>query len=199
MIEKISSIIAKYICNNMSANTIESKYEIIEYGIECIINITIPIVFFFCYSLICGSIFEMATWLTIFLIYRNHIGGYHASSHLKCILFSTVYGLLALYVIPWAIYIPFPHKTFFLLLCFTIHIFINPIIHHEENRNPTYLKQCRIKILITLLISCLLIILFNRLMTPISNAIFIGIISAEFLYIIALPNHLLNNKQIIHK
>ena len=39
----------------------------------------------------------MLIWCVMFLMLRNYIGGYHAKTHFRCILYSSVYGVIAMY------------------------------------------------------------------------------------------------------
>lgn len=97
MIEKISAILAKWILQNTTTSPSDSdEYELLEYGIECIINTLIPIIFFITYSLSQCMFVEMLCWFITFLYIRNVIGGYHASSHISCIIVSTIYGIISL-------------------------------------------------------------------------------------------------------
>lgn len=181
MIEKISTSITHVICNKSNSN---SKFEIIEYGIECIINTLIPVFLLFIYCIINKTLMEMIIWICLFLHYRNLIGGYHASSHIKCILLSTIYCMLSIYAITISTHISIQCKLIIFIFCFIIHSSMNPIIHHEEDRNQVYLKHCKIKIMITLSLALFFMFVFNYISISISNSIFIAIISAEILYLI---------------
>ena len=88
MIEKISATLAEFICTNLPNENNDSKYEILKYGFECIINTGIPCIIYFIVSIINHMQLETLIWFIVFIFYRNLIGGYHASSHFKCILFS---------------------------------------------------------------------------------------------------------------
>ena len=97
MIEKISFYLAKkiYICseaNNLCVADEENEdIQVLQYGIECIINMSIPFIVIFGYAWYFKMLMPMIIWMTMFLSLRNYIGGYHANSHFQCILYSIVY------------------------------------------------------------------------------------------------------------
>lgn len=181
MIKYLSSAIANNICDKTDANT---KYEIIEYGIECIINTLIPVLIYTVYALLNRIFLSFIIWFVSFLLFRNLMGGYHASTHLKCIILSCVYGLLSLHIIKCttmlSIYCIIPTYLFIII----IHLFINPIIHHEEDNNVQYINHTRKKLLITLSIVFLLVLVFNTVPSEICIPLFWGTVCAEVLFLI---------------
>jgi accessory gene regulator B len=185
MIENLSSKLAIRLLNKIQADDYNIQYEILEYGIECIINMFIPIIIYIAFAVYIKVLPQMLIWLFIFLFYRNLIGGYHANSHTKCIFFSSLYGLAAINSIQLLSCTNLSSKIIILFLLIIIHIFVKPIIHHPEDDSPVYIRKCRIKIYIFIVTSCVLILLFNNTIPSISSAIFTGIISAEILYVIA--------------
>ena len=185
MIENLSSKLAIRLLNKIQADDYNIQYEILEYGIECIINMFIPIIIYISFAVYIKVFPQMLIWLFIFLFYRNLIGGYHANSHIECIFFSSLYGLAAINSIQLLSCTNLSFKIIILFLLIIIHIFVKPIIHHREDYSPVYMRKCRIKIYIFIVTSCVLILLFNNTIPSISSAIFTGIISAEILYVIA--------------
>lgn len=89
--------ISHYFSEKLASNSEEQ--EVLQYGFECLINTLIPTIFYFLFALAQSMIFETIIWLVLFLLLRNYIGGYHASSHGRCIAISTLYGLLTLFCI----------------------------------------------------------------------------------------------------
>ena len=185
MIEKISALFASYLCKKSGTEISKTEHEILQYGLECIINTYTPIIFFVIYACSSKMLLEMITWLLTFLFYRNLIGGYHASTHIRCILLSTLYGLLSIHFIKSISYVAVQYKAMLIAIIFIYHIFMKPLIHHTENIDQRYIKRCKIKILFFLSIAGICISVFYSFIPNIINSIFIGIISAEFLFLIA--------------
>ena len=136
MIEKISSKLAINLLNKIHVDDHDTQYEILEYGIECIINMLIPISFYTILAVYIKFLPQMLIWLFFFLFYRNLIGGYHADSHIKCIFFSSLYGLTAIYSIQLLSCINLYLQIITLFLLFIIHILTKPIIHHLDDDTP---------------------------------------------------------------
>ena len=116
MIEKISH----YFSKQLAANTEEE--EILQYGFECLINTFIPVIFFLVFAIVQNMITETMIWLILFLLLRNYIGGYHASSHVRCIVISTIYGLTALFCIYYFKSIPLIAEICICLLIIILYI-----------------------------------------------------------------------------
>ena len=183
MIEKISATLAEFICTSLPNENNDSKYEILKYGFECIINTGIPCVIYFIVSIINHMQLETLIWFIVFIFYRNLIGGYHASSHFKCILFSSLYGILAILLIPSSLYIPTKCKIYIMLILIILHFFFKPVIHHEEDMNSFYLRTTQIKIHMLLLTLLFSILILDNIAHSLSCSIFVGVLSSELLFI----------------
>ncbi|WP_442871677.1 accessory gene regulator B family protein [Anaerotignum sp.] len=57
-------------------------------------------------ALLFHKTFEMILWMLFFTPLRVHLGGMHASSHLKCILSSILLSYLCIFSYPFVIEIP---------------------------------------------------------------------------------------------
>lgn len=184
MIEKIAASLARFICTNRTSKNDDSKYEILEYGFECIINTGIPCIIYIIVSIIRQLQSETIIWFSVFIFYRNLIGGYHASSHFKCILFSTLYGGAAILLIPFSLNISIIKKIYIMAIITILHFFLKPVIHHEEDMNSYYLQKTQIKIHILLLTLSLSILILDNIARSLSGAMFIGVLSSELLYLL---------------
>lgn len=184
MIEKIAASLARFICTNRTSKNDDSKYEILKYGFECIINTGIPCIIYIIVSIIRQLQFETIIWFSVFIFYRNLIGRYHASSHFKCILFSTLYGVAAILLIPFSLNISIIKKIYIMAIITILHFFLKPVIHHEEDMNSYYLQTTQIKIHILLLTLSLSILILDNIARSLSGAIFIGVLSSELLYLL---------------
>ncbi len=187
-------------------NTVREDYsysdrvEIMAYGIECLITTSIPIIFYLILSAIMNIFLPMLIWLFSFLLLRNYIGGFHASTNFRCIFLSTVIGILCLILIKQFSYnqiiispiIVFTFYSFFLLL----NLILKPIISISEMKTPMYQKKY---MLISTIVLCTLGVLSAVLEKPlltISFSIAVGVFCAETLFII---QHIIKKGQRINK
>lgn len=86
----LSRLIAKSLYNNTAEKSSSEEIEMLQYGIECIINILIPLIIIFIYAFLSHKTLDMFIWFLSFLLLRNFIGGYHTSSHIRCIILERV-------------------------------------------------------------------------------------------------------------
>ncbi len=183
MIERLSFYLAsKIISTDKSQRYSSDDIEVIKYGLECIINTGIPIVFYLLFSFAMGIFVQLILWLITFLTIRNCIGGYHASSHWKCIILSIVFGIFSLCAMQAYSSIHLCFKLVLLILILCIHIIFEPITNTEETAD-TKLKL-KMKSIAFLSVATIATITFHNTYPLSGNALFIGIISAEVLYII---------------
>ena len=196
MIEKISYFLAKkiYMCSEADVTcVVDEKNEdvqVLQYGIECMINMSIPFMVIFVCAWYFKMLIPMLIWCVMFLMLRNYIGGYHAKTHFRCILYSSVYGVIAMYGIIWLAVVPLTVK---LIVCgglLLINIFTGPVIH-DENLKGYKRNYCKIGVVI-LAGGVVCAVFLNLCNVKLGNAVFMGIISAEFLYGIDL---LINRKK----
>lgn len=174
MIEKISH----YFSKQLAVNTEEE--EILQYGFECLINTLIPVIFFLVFAIVQNMITETMIWLILFLLLRNYIGGCHASSHVRCIVISTIYGLTALFCIYYFKSISLIAEICICLLIIILHIIFGPIINDNDLINNY--KKYKIIALIIIIVESILIIILNCNNIDIHSCLFISIVSVEILH-----------------
>lgn len=187
MIEYISRFLAKliYDCNAADAAeevSREEEIEILQYGIECIINILIPLIIIFIYACFSHRLPEMFIWLFSFLILRNFIGGYHASSHIRCMIFSSMVGILAILYISHMSTELSIIKIIILILLFLIFLLIGPITQNESYNHIRQSLYQKATWTFVIYIAGILVLSFLHL--PYWTALYIGAVSACVLYII---------------
>lgn len=125
MIEYISRLLAKSLYNDDTEKSSYEEIKILQHGIECIINTLIPLVIIFIYAIFSHRTLDMFIWLFSFLLLRNFIGGYHASSHIRCIVLSS-----------------FVHRK---NANFSIRVFVGNFLQHIfSSGNQPYLIKCGI-------------------------------------------------------
>lgn len=174
MIKKISHCFANKLANNIE------EQEILQYGFECLINTSIPIIFFFIFAVLENMIFETIIWLVLFLLLRNYIGGYHATTHERCILISTIYGLSILLFLHYIKFVPITVEVCICAIIIFFHILYGPIINDcYLLNNYTKYKKISLFLIVTETIA---IIFLNYYNFRIHLCIFLSIISAEFLH-----------------
>lgn len=177
MIERISQHLAKRIMNTLKEDSTDET-AVLAYGFECLINLLIPLSFFLIYS-ICNHIFiEMLCWLVTFLILRNQIGGYHADSHIKCIIYSILYGFVFLHLLIILPPINAYTKIIFYALFICIFAFSSPLLQRNATCQLRTINAC-----LLFLIQCGICILLSFI-SSISNAIFLGSFSSVILFLI---------------
>lgn len=174
MIKKISH----YFSKQLAANTEEQ--EILQYGFECLINTLIPLIFFFIFAIVKKMIVETIIWLILFLLLRNYIGGYHASSHGRCIVMSTIYGLITLFCICYFNSIPLTTEIYVCSLLIIFHILFGPIIN--DNDLIDNYRKYKIIGLIIIIVESILMIILNYKNIFIHSSLFFSIVSAELLH-----------------
>lgn len=184
MIEKISNFLAGKLSANLSTDSSYSDTEVLQYGIECIINITIPLIVIFVYSLFQHSCIEMIIWSFSFLLLRNYLGGYHAPTHISCLIISCIYGIVSISLINVLAKLALKNMVVIGLIFILINFITNlPLHNNEDSSKITCFFTSKFFVLFFLL---LFIIIFNYISAKFSSAILTGICAAELLYFIGL-------------
>lgn len=182
MIEHLSRLIAKSLYNNTAEKSSSEEIEMLQYGIECIINILIPLIIIFIYAFLSHKTLDMFIWFLSFLLLRNFIGGYHTSSHIRCIILSSFVGILSIILISNMSTAFFIFKILIIVLLFTAFLMIGPML---QNQSYIYMKQSlRKKAIGTFLIYIASIFLLFFLNIQYWTSLYIGTISACVLYLI---------------
>lgn len=182
MIEHLSRLIAKSLYNNTAEKSSSEEIEMLQYGIECIINILIPLIIIFIYAFLSHKTLDMFIWFLSFLLLRNFIGGYHTSSHIRCIILSSFVGILSIILISNMSTAFFIFKILIIVLLFTAFLMIGPML---QNQSYIYMKQSlRKKAIWTFLIYIASIFLLFFLNIQYWTSFYIGTISACVLYLI---------------
>lgn len=182
MIEKISRIISYRLLIAKGSDEINNdELEVLQYGLECIINTLIPIIILLIVALYNHMVIDLFLWLATFLITRNYIGGYHAKTHLRCMFISTILGLFALFIIRY-------HKPFSViettLVTITILLFIfkwGPIVHDSTVCNFTELKT---KAIWSIIFVYLITLIFMVAIPNHANSVILGVICSFFMYLV---------------
>ena len=159
-IHSISHYWATKICifSNPSAN--EDDIEVISYALECILNTTITTALILLFGIITHNLILSVIWIFLFSIMRKYIGGYHASSHLKCII-SSVFICILTVILSTYIHFNLYIGTIIVFLCLLFAAKYAPICSLRNNtlNNTEINSQKRILIVLICLVYVIFIIL----------------------------------------
>lgn len=182
MIEYISRFLAKSLYDDNTEKTSCEEIEILQYGIECIINILIPLIIIFVYAFLSHRTLDLFIWLFSFLILRNYIGGYHASSHIRCIVLSSIVGILSIILISHISTAYFLFKMLIIILLFIVFLIIGPMLQNESYNHMKQLLHKKGIFTFVIYLAGILLLFFLNLQYW--TSLYIGTISACVLYII---------------
>lgn len=95
MIAAISTKISKSLLKSNAIN--RDELNVYAYGIQLLILGIVDWCITFLFMLLIGEIYLSIVYLSVFFVLRKHCGGYHAETHIRCIIISnTVYVLSVL-------------------------------------------------------------------------------------------------------
>lgn len=153
MIIKIANTWADWLVENGASS---DDYEIYSYGTECMLNELFSDILLIITALVFHKTFEMILWMLFFTPLRIHLGGMHASSHLKCILSSILLSYLCIFSYPFVIEIP-ALMGIILVVSFFIVYKVAPVVHPNHPVSETRMLQMRMRALAIILIEIILI------------------------------------------
>ena len=187
MIKKVAQKITSFLVTHGLPS---DKEKIYNYGAECLLNliITYSILLIISSFLKCTS--EMLVWIFSFSLLRNHLGGYHANSHWKCILSTIIICICGIYTKNLWLVNRFTKLFAIIVLLASLFIVIKiaPVLHpnHPLSYNQRD-KERKISIIIITLeiIICIVtyFILSNisvTILTAITFAVILAIIGYYF-------------------
>lgn len=115
--------------------------EVYAYGAECLINSLAADILMLFLAFLAGRPFQMLIWLFFFTILRVNMGGYHADTHIKCILLSTLAGFTCIMIYPL---FSVPLIVLLSLSSFISIIFMAPVIHENHPISEKRRKRAHI-------------------------------------------------------
>lgn len=114
----------------------EDQREIYRYGAECVINEVTSDLFLLILAFYLNRMWEMAVWIALFTVLRVNLGGFHASSHGKCVVCSTVAGVVCTFLYP-----VFTGNLFLSAICagagMGVVLGIAPVVHKNHPVSET--------------------------------------------------------------
>ena len=110
---------------------VKNDRDVYIYGLECFISELIGNLCLFIFAAFLGKLDEMLIWIISFLAIRTQLGGYHCSSHFRCLLFSTLLGIVGMFLN--TVWFHFPIITFTIIFfCFLFIRKYAPIVHKNH-------------------------------------------------------------------
>ncbi|NLK36933.1 MAG: accessory gene regulator B family protein [Epulopiscium sp.] len=160
MIIKLSKKWADWLVQNSGQ---ADDYEVYAYGAECMLNELLSDLLLIVSALLLNKTFEMLLWMVFFTPLRMHLGGIHASSHLKCIFSSFLLSYLCIFTYPLIINFP---AIMALLLAISVFIVfkIAPVVHPNHPVSESRKDIMRIRAITIILIEIILICIAYRYM-----------------------------------
>lgn len=186
MIEQCARRFSGYLIEHGAA---PEQREVYSYSVECILNLFFSDLLLFSIGLLLHQIPALLVWNISYTLLRVNIGGYHASTHGRCILAGTAVGLISLplnhlwFMLPGAVTV--------LLLVILLDIgFLAPVPHERRPVTLQKKKKARIHALIVTVSGFLLALLLHHMQFFIGNAILSGFACALLLSLAAAALHL---------
>lgn len=165
--------------------------EVYVYGVECFVNEIISDSLLLLFACLFKRPFQMVIWLLFFTIIRINVGGYHAKTHYKCILLSTLLGCICIMVYP---FLPLTYMRILSILSLIIIIKIAPVIHENHPVSEKRKKQIRLAALLISTSEVLLILITFQYNHSFAAIVFTSLSAAALLGIIGYIRNLKNGQ-----
>lgn len=174
MIKSISQKLSSYLAENGGE---KDKQQIYAYGIECLLNELISDVLLLIAGLITHQLLDLILWWAAFTPVRIHLGGYHASTHFRCITIGTILGICSLIINPLWIYI-YSYIPLFVLISIVLAFWKAPISHKNHPISQRRRKSARIKAMIFIVLENVLALYLMTFIPSVAAPIFTGNLTA---------------------
>ena len=142
MIAAISMKISKSLLKSNAIN--QDELNVYAYGIQLLILGIVDWCITFLFMLLIGEIYLSIVYLLVFFALRKHCGGYHAETHISCIVISNV-----VYVVSVVISANIQYENFTTLLLageiinFIIIYIFSPVEHPNKHIEPVEMARHR--------------------------------------------------------
>ena len=190
MISRISSKIAFFFVSNRIIE--KDKEEIYSYGLELLISQMISILSVLLIGALIGHFVDVLVFLIVFIPLRTYAGGYHAESHIRClialvanvavvIIINTLIAAQHIFALCLALFIP---SLIFLLAIAPAEHINKPLEPYERKRN----KRISVAIFcMEEILSVMCFMLFEKTVvgTTISLGMYSAVASMAVAYIIS--------------
>jgi len=180
MLNRFSNSLAQYLVKNGAE---EDDLQVYAYGIECFLNLIICDCILLILAFFIHYVPEILIWDISYTLLRMNLGGFHASTHFRCISLSVLLGISSVLINP--LWINFPYIIIpTIILCFTVAFFIAPVTDKKYLIPLKKRRKSRANSLFLILISGILSIILISTFPIYAGAILTGFVSAILLAII---------------
>lgn len=193
MITKLAHQFSGYLVENGAD---ESKKDVYAYSMEFILNLMISDILLLITGLLFHQLPALIIWCISYTALRMNVGGFHASSHIRCIILGTILGISCL-LQNW-LWLTFPIliPVMFILILLNIIIFA-PAVYEKHPVSDRGKKKAKIRSALIFLAGILFTALLYEPYLSLSCSIVSGFVSATLLSIILTisNNNIMKNKE----
>ena len=183
MIEKFSKWFSAWLIQNGGDPTQRNVYA---YGVECLTNELISDFLLLFFGLLLNKTIFIILWCISFTVVRLFLGGYHASTHARCILTGTATGVCSLYINPiWTTLYPW---GFLVITVFALTIAFShaPIIHKNHPVSNKKRKKAKKKAIAAIILDNFTAVIVYPYHHEISSSIMTGLLTALLMAVLAI-------------
>lgn len=140
MVEQLAVSFAEWLAENGGE---PQKKKIYAYGIECAVNELFSDILLLCFGFLFHRLGYTLIWCISFTLVRIHLGGFHASTHGRCIALGTLAGVTGYYLNPlWSLAHPW---SFLTVTAFAVlfALLYAPVVHKNHPLHALQRKQAR--------------------------------------------------------
>lgn len=186
MITALSKKITYFLVTASNTEPDSDTIEIYIYGLECFFNTLITVAILIIWSFLTNTLAETCLWLIVFSILRHHSGGFHAPTHLSCIVSSCILGMSNWIII---MFVPYNTMLIWLIICICniICILYAPAETSKFNYNDSTRKKEK-------LYSLFILETGSIISLPLQNKLSISILYANLCVCILLILNVVTNK-----
>lgn len=181
MIEQFSKRVADTLVKNGAD---ASQRDVYAYSMECLLNYLLSDFILYAIGLCLQQFPALFVWSVSYSLLRVHIGGYHASTHAKCIISGTLVGLLSLPLN--RLWDAFPISILLLLVILVGDIiFFTPVVHERHPVSDERKKKAKINASLVTSLGFVLFAFLHHANIAIGNSILSGFACALALALLA--------------
>lgn len=177
MIEKLAQKFARWLVNNSDYHS-EDDYDVFVYGAECALNEIIAEAIIFALAFLLGVPLEMLVRQLFWIPFRLNSGGFHASSHVLCIVISTILAVTCVFLAKaivdysWILFLE-------LILSIVIAFTVAPVVHpNNPVSESNYMRSKKMIRGIAVVESIIIIVLFLTVSKVYASIAVMGMFSA---------------------
>ncbi len=165
MLEKLAKSAARFF---VAQNIVKSEYqEIYAYGMEILLSTMVNGIIVLIISILSDTVLPSLIFFTAFIVMRSSAGGYHAKTHIGCMLILIAVHLSFIFLIRFITIDAIPLFSYLAVAysCISVYLFA-PVEHPNKPLSNNDKKKLRMKSLIFVLIisvTVVIMILFQHL------------------------------------